>query len=580
MRSMYEPMETGRHSCQGGPRRRIENRFLLLAAVAVLALVAVPADAGAAHWFGEIRPLPAIDFNPDPDVVEVVLIAHVNQVRFTPGGPRTPVYTYNGRIPGPLIEAEVGDTLIVHFFNLLPEETTIHWHGVELPANMDGSNIAQLAVQPGGYFRYEFDLLRATMFWYHPHIRSNEQVEKGLYGPLLVDDPATDGALGLPEREHMLVLDDIRLDEDGRVAEPFPSDPIENTLTHVNGREGNTLLANGRAEAKGFIRRGVPHRLRIVNTSNTRFQRVSIPGHRMWRIGGDGGLLEEPIELPEIGQVPDGSGGTISDPDPEKGLLLTPGERADVVFTPNPGLHEVVVEWHDFPRGRHSAFFRPDGSIGLGDAEDDGARPHENLLRLRLYGHETGNGEYLPPPQLATIDPIDATGAGPIPVLFGHTPPNPAGEITFFVQMKNGMPLPFPQVTPADAPVAEVGETRIWTVNNLTGGDHNFHSHGFTFQLLETEFVDLDDPDNNFVVPAPYLEEKDTIRLPKRPGAMGRSRSITRLAVTFDDTGREGQVTAAGKVPTATESGGWVFHCHILEHVDRGMMSFLQVVDP
>ena len=80
------------------------------------------------------------------NIVEVELVASVEEIQFVPGGPLTEVWTYNGTIPGPTIEANVGDTLIVHFRNELPEESTIHWHGLELPANMDGSNILNLPI--------------------------------------------------------------------------------------------------------------------------------------------------------------------------------------------------------------------------------------------------------------------------------------------------------------------------------------------------------------------------------------------------------------------------------------------------
>ena len=140
-------------------------------------------------------------------------------------------------------------------------------------------------------------------------------------------------------------------------------------------------------------------------------------------------------------------------------------------------------------------------------------------------------------------------------------------------------PLPFPLVTPDDAPTVRPGDVRIIEVNNLTGGDHNFHMHGFFFQHIETVFIDMDSPTPSVVVPAERVAWKDTIKLPRRPGAFMRSRTVTRLAVRFDDTGREGLVFAAGKVPGENTSGGWVLHCHILEHADGGMMSFLQVVD-
>ena len=89
--------------------------------------------------------------------------------------------------------------------------------------------------------------------------------------------------------------------------------------------------------------------------------------------------------------------------------------------------------------------------------------------------------------------------------------------------MKNEMPLPFSMITPDDAPVANVGESYIINVNNLTGGDHNFHIHGFSFRLTDTEFVDMENPYNNYVVPASYLEWKDTILVPRRPGAKSLS---------------------------------------------------------
>jgi FtsP/CotA-like multicopper oxidase with cupredoxin domain len=258
--------------------------------------------------------------------------------------------------------------------------------------------------------------------------------------------------------------------------------------------------------------------------------------------------------------------------------LLTPGERADVVFTPNQG-GPVYVEWHDIARGRHNASYRFDGTIGLGHEHDDGLYPSQTLLTLELFGQQEGD-EYIPPQTLRDIEPIDTANAGQIMVMFGHSLPDPNGDVTFFAAMENDMPLPFPMVTPDDAPVATVGETYIIAVNNMTGGDHNFHIHGFPFQWINTEYVDMGTPDNNYVVPASHLEWKDTILIPRRPGAKGTSRTITRLAIHIDDTGREGLVKAWGKEPTDSASGGWLFHCHLLEHSNRGMMNFLQVVYP
>ncbi len=551
----------------------------LLSLFAISALLTQVAVAGDKY---KTRILP--DINPDDDIVEVVLYATEADIEFEDDSDQsTRVWTYNGIMPGPTIRADVGNKLIVHFYNYLDEETTVHWHGLELPANMDGSNIAQNPVQPGGYFRYEFALLRAATFWYHPHVRSNEQVEKGLAGALVVRDKAEDKAFGLPKKAKVLVLDDILLDENGQVAEFYPTDPLANASMQVNGREGNVLLVNGQQQAEIKIHKRKPTRLRLVNVSNTRFMRLSLShGLRMWRIGGDAGLITNPVEIPAIPTIAehghDGSVSYISDPDLSKGLLLTPGERADVVFTPTGTEEEIHLEWHDMARGRHSAFYQPDGTIGFGHAHHDGRAAKQILATFEVKKHRKPSIEYIPPSSLRPVTAVDTTGAAMVPVRFGHSQPDANGDLNFFVMMKNGMGLPFDMVTAADAPMVKPNETRIIEVWNMTGGDHNFHLHGFMFQHIDTQFIDMDNPDNNYTVPAAFTEDKDTIYVPRRPGAMMRSRTVMRLAVKFDDTGREGQIFASGKVPGIDTSGGWVFHCHLLEHADRGMMSFMQVV--
>ena len=108
--------------------------------------------------------------------------------------------------------------------------------------------------------------------------------------------------------------------------------------------------------------------------------------------------------------------------------------------------------------------------------------------------------------------------------------PDMNGDVNFFVQTRDGVGLPWADVTVDDAPTVQVGDTRIWAVANMTGGDHNFHTHGFPFQHIETEYVDMDNPENNFIVPATYLEDRDTILIPRRLGSMGRSRTISGMS--------------------------------------------------
>ena len=562
------------------------NRPLILAAT-ILCTVGPAAFAGVcdpgnlaspASFEATIRPALAQDVNPDADVVEIFLTARPALWDFG-NGVETAVWTYNGVIPGPTIEAKVGDTLIVHLCNDLPESTTIHWHGVETPANMDGSHIAQLTVPPGGTFRYEFPLLRAGTFWYHPHVRTHFAVEQGLHGLLIVRDPVEDQTLDLPQREHLIVLDDILLAPDSQIIEPFSGSREEVALEMLNGREGNLMLLNGRNEPTMTMEKGVPHRLRILNASNARFVRVSVPDRPFWRIGGDQGLIEAPIRI-EPAATSVSSPLHPSDPDPTTGLLLTPAERADVLFFPidAEGGDALHFEWHDTQRGRHSVVFNPDGTVSLAHNVPDGSRPSELYGVIQLFGDSTQT-EYEPPTTLRSLTPIDTTDARVLRLTLGHTFPNwDTGEVMAFIQAPG---KPFPLLTPEDVYTVHAGGTYIWEVKNLTGGHHNFHTHGWSFQHIETEFVDLtnpSDPNLNYIEQATHLENKDTFLLKRRPSFVpGQSFSITRFAVTFDDTGREGQITAETKIPTATRSGGWLAHCHILEHSGRGMMTFFQV---
>lgn len=533
-----------------------------------------------------MRPALAEDVNLDPTVVEIFLTAREAVWDFNTGND-TAIFTYNGVLPGPMIEANVGDTLIVHLCNDLPVETTIHWHGLETPANMDGSHIAQGAVPPGGTFRYEFPLLVAGTFWYHPHIQTNVQVEKGLYGALIVNDPEADARLGLPAHSHVLMLDDVWLDDDGQIVEPFIGSREELAIEQLNGREGDAFLLNGVRFPILEIEQGVPQRLRVLNVANARFMRVSIPGFPMWRIGGDQGLIENAILVPPsgFGTPPLNATGPPtrhkSDPDPTTGLLLSPAERADVVLVlaGNEG-EPFTWAWHDTQRGRHSVDFLLDGSVVLAHNIPDGSNEVLHFALVVLQG-PPGATEWVPPDPLTRLTAIDTTDAPVLPLVMGHTIPDwDTGEVDFFVQAPG---RPFETLTPRDVHSVLTNGTYVWEVKNLTGSHHNFHTHGWGFQHLETEFVDLDfpnDPERNFIEPASHLENKDTFLIKRRPGTVpGRSWSIGRFAVNFRDQGRVGQIAASGKVPGESTSGGWLAHCHILEHSALGMMTFFQIAD-
>ena len=180
--------------------------------IAALVLFAAAADAQTlqpAGWNDNVKLVEAEDTNPDPKIVEITLEARVAPIEIA-SGVRTDVWTYNGGLPGPLIRARRGDRLIVHFSNKLPQSSTVHWHGVQVPIEMDGvPGASQAPVEPGGSFTYDFIVPDAGLFWYHPHVMSAAQVGFGLYGPLLVDDP-DDPVKSVDEL--VLVLSDIALE--------------------------------------------------------------------------------------------------------------------------------------------------------------------------------------------------------------------------------------------------------------------------------------------------------------------------------------------------------------------------------
>src|SRR4029453_10765800 len=121
--------------------------------------------------------LPTVpDLNPDPRILEINLTAEVARVEISPGR-QAEAWTYNGMLPGPLIRLTVGDRLIVHFTNKLPAPTTVHWHGLRLPIQMDGvPGASQPQVETGGTFTYDFVVPDAGLYWYHPHVMSAAQV--------------------------------------------------------------------------------------------------------------------------------------------------------------------------------------------------------------------------------------------------------------------------------------------------------------------------------------------------------------------------------------------------------------------
>lgn len=238
-----------------------------------------------------------------------------------PPHPDTAVWCFENQIPGPEIRVRQGQPIRIVVENRLPEATAIHWHGVRVPNAMDGvPDLTQKPIAPGESFTYEFACPDAGTFWYHPHQNSSAQVGRGLYGPLIVEEP---DALAV-DRDITWVLGDWRLLKDASISDDFDN---MMDVSH-NGRIGNTVTVNGRVRDTFAVRAGERIRLRLINTANARVFGLEFQGHAPLVIALDG----QPVEphAPTDGRVVLGSAMRAD-------LLLDltgqPGERFRVIDT-------------------------------------------------------------------------------------------------------------------------------------------------------------------------------------------------------------------------------------------------------
>lgn len=388
-----------------------------------------------------------------PGVVEMSLTAAPARLSLVPGT-LTDVFAYNGQVPGPTLVVREGDRVIIHFHNALPEPTTVHWHGVHVPAKADGSPLDPVA--PGASYDYVFTVAPGTAgtYWYHPHPdgRSGYQIAKGLFGAIIVRDPHDPLPASLPEK--VLILSDNRFRPDGSLDLPDHDSPA-GQVDMENGREGNVLFVNGQVMPTLTIRSGEVQRWRILNASAARVYRLAIPGMTFLHVGDDGGLFERPVEAQEI--------------------LLANSERVEVLVrgTGPPG-SQVTLQTLGYDR--YVPQTRP----------RDWNQAHD-LLTLR-----TSSAAPVPPVVLPTT-------LRPIPAL--DTAQASATQVVVFAQgLINGRMMDMSRVDLT----AHLGTTEIWEIENVVAMDHPFHLHGFHFQVLDRDGV-----------PAPYRSWKDTVNVPK-----------------------------------------------------------------
>ncbi|MCE9578061.1 MAG: multicopper oxidase family protein [Deltaproteobacteria bacterium] len=363
-----------------------------------------------------------------PREVHVELDARITTWSYAPGRTTT-AWGFQGAVPGPAIIAHVGDTLVAHLVNHLPEPTTIHWHGLRVPAVMDGTDAVQPLVPPGGRFEYRFALPDAGTFWYHAHANETVQIERGLYGALVVlgpDEPVFDA-------DRVLVLDDLKVDRRGEIARTALFD-------RHSGREGDVLLINGQATPELTIAAGQVERWRLVNACNARYARLSLGGRPFRVIGADGGLRDAAITVTET--------------------LLPPGARVELAVGPFDDVGAAIaIESLPYKRsGMKRARRATWGALRVGPRQ-----PSRALL----------------PEVLATITPL---------ITDGDLTPTRTIELGARMTLHGHDWLVNGELHHQDEPV-KVGELEVWDVINDTGLDHPFHLHGFFFQVVAIDDV-------------------------------------------------------------------------------------------
>ena len=213
----------------------------------------------------------------------VLLRAGIGDFQLVPAQyDKTSVWYFNNALPGPQLRFKQGQNVQILVSNNLKESTTVHWHGLRIENAMDGvPNLTQAPIESGESFLYSFKLEDAGTYWYHPHQRSFEQVGRGLYGPLIVEEhePIT------VDRDVTWVLDDWLLQSDAQIAEGFGSNMHDSSH---GGRIGNTVTINGQIPDNFQVNRGERIRLRLVNAANARLFALEFAEHTPSIIAIDG----------------------------------------------------------------------------------------------------------------------------------------------------------------------------------------------------------------------------------------------------------------------------------------------------
>jgi FtsP/CotA-like multicopper oxidase with cupredoxin domain len=447
-------------------------------------------------------------------LLELDLEAGYSPVRL--GNTQAYLLSYNGQVPGPRLEAKPGDTVRIHFTNNLSKPTNLHYHGLHITPQGNADNVF-LSIPPKERLTYEFTIPPnhpAATFWYHPHYHG------------LVAEQVFGGLAGLfIVRGKLDEIPEVKAaQEEFLVLQDFALDAngrilAPNNMALMMGREGKLITVNGQVNPHLSIAAGGLLRLRFLNASASRFYRLKLSEHPLHLIATDSGALAEPVEVSE--------------------LLLAPGERA-----------EVLVRGERQP-GQYRLLNLPYNRGGMGTMGNSIRQQNMGGMMNGMKNNNMGN-QSQSPQVLATlayrgsISPLSLPKQlQPVTVLS-----EPATVRRFEMSMAMGADMKMAYMFNGktfDAKrvdtVAKLGTIEDWDLLNVDPDhmEHPFHVHVNPFQVVARNGK-----------PEPYRAWKDTV------------------LVRADETVRI-------RMPLRDFWGKTVYHCHILDHEDLGMMGTLEI---
>ncbi len=422
---------------------------------------------------------------------------------------------YNGDLLGPTLIFNAGEDVQMHVTNNIGETSTTHWHGMHIPAVMDGGPAQK--INDGDTWEPNFKIMnKASTMWYHPHLmgKTGRHVYEGLAGLIIIKD-AESNALDLPDSYG---VDDIPLIiQDRKFKDGSIFYDVDAGMGMRMGVRGEAMLVNG-AITPTFDAPKQMVRFRILNASNSRMYNIGFSDDRsFYQIGSDGGLLE--TALPLIRQ------------------RISPGERIEIVVNfagDNVGDSLQLISFSSE---------LPDNEI-FSFAEDTLDNSDFLLMNINI-AQATASPVTSIPSSLVTIERLSQADAA-------YTRTFELG----FMRI-NGVRMDMSVVNE----YVQLDDTEIWDIYTLEGNTHPFHVHDVQFEVLGR----FDGKPGDYDPDGPVDHQPDDGEQGLKDTVLVKGNQTTRVLMKFEDF--------------ADEDIAYMYHCHNLEHEDGGMMGRFVVCD-